>query len=206
MAETCRIKFCGLRTETDVEVACACGVWAVGFVFTESPRRVDPDRARALVQAVEPGVETVGLFTHEPLAEVRRVAARLGLDRIQIHRVLSPAEREDCADLPLLPVFRVQGPESLAALAAVRGGTFLLDTYVPGVAGGTGERFDWTLARRAAAWGRVVLAGGLTPENVGAAVAVAAPWGVDVSGGIEASRGVKDHSRMRAFAAAVRST
>jgi phosphoribosylanthranilate isomerase len=149
-------------------------------------------------------VRTVGLFTTEPAAQVRRQQAELGLDLVQIVNE-DPAEGwQAYAGLPLLRAFRVRGPESLAALAAVRGQTFLLDAYVPGVAGGTGESFDWRLARRAAAYGRVVLAGGLTPETVAGAIAAAQPWAVDVSSGIECRRGVKDHGRMRAFAAAVR--
>ncbi len=198
-----RIKFCGLQTPEDVAVACAAGAWAVGFVLTEGPRRVSVSACRELAQTVPEGVTKVGVFTHEPPKEIREAVDACGLDLVQVH-VEALEDPQAYAGLPLVRAFRVRGPETLRKLAAVRGELFLLDAYVRGRPGGTGASFDWTLARRAAAYGRVILAGGLTPENVAEAVRTARPWAVDVSSGVERTRGVKDHDRMRAFAQAVR--
>jgi phosphoribosylanthranilate isomerase len=199
-----RFKFCGLQTEADVRTAIDCGAWAVGFVLTESPRRIDPQTCERLQALAADRVHRIGLFTTEPVAVIREAQKRCGFDLLQVVGERPAGEWAELDDLPLLRAFRVKGAESLQALESVRGGTFLLDAYVPGVAGGSGERFDWSLARDACEYGRVILAGGLTPENVADAIRTARPWAVDVSSGIESTRGRKDHDRMRRFAEAVR--
>lgn len=199
----CKIKFCGLRTVEDIRVACECRVWAVGLVFTTSPRQVDIATGKRLAAEVDAGILKVGLFTDEPADEVRRIAETCRLDLVQIHRNITDKEAAEYGDLPLLRVFRIAQGEDLAPITESKARRFILDTYVSGTAGGTGRSFDWNLARKAGEYGEVILAGGLTPENVAQAIGIAAPWGVDVSGGIEKEKGIKDHGRMREFARAV---
>ncbi|MFH0911382.1 MAG: phosphoribosylanthranilate isomerase [Planctomycetota bacterium] len=199
----CRIKFCGLRTEEDVAAACSAGAWAVGFVLTGSARQVDLETCRRLGEAVDARVLKVGVFADEPAETIRRAVKDCRLDLAQVHAERSEEEWQVFRDLPVVRAIRVRGPESLQRLEAVRGRLFLLDAYVEGSAGGTGRTFDWSLARSAASVGCVILAGGLTPENVAEAIREARPWAVDVSSGIEREKGVKDPRRMRAFARAV---
>jgi len=201
----CRIKLCGLRTEAEVDLAAALGADAVGFVLTPSPRRITPGDCRRLRDRLPAGIRVHGVFAGESAAEIRRLTAECRLDAVQLHGLEDdPDARAALSDLPAIFAYRVRGPETLALLEAERSRLFLLDAWKPGEAGGTGETFDWAVARAAGGIGRVILAGGLTPENVAAAIAAAQPWMVDVSSGIERERGVKDPARMRAFVEAVR--
>ncbi len=204
-ATPCRIKLCGLRTPDDVRTAARLGVEAVGFVLTESVRRVTESECRRLRPLLPPVVRVHGVFAADDPGEIRRLVETCGLDAAQVH---GPEDDPDywraLEGVPLVRAFRVKGPETLAALEAVRGTAFLLDAYVRGEAGGTGRSFDWELARQARAYGSVILAGGLTPENVAGAIRTASPWMVDVSSGIERAPGEKDPARMEAFVHAVR--
>lgn len=204
----CKVKLCGLRTEADVRAAVELGADAAGFVLSESPRRVRPDEAARLRRLLPETVSGHAVFGPDDPETVAREFRASGLGVAQVHGPDDEAYWEALAGLPFLRAFRVRGPETLEEIrrfvARFRHETFLLDAYVPGVPGGTGESFDWSLARQASRYGRVILAGGLTPANVGEAVAAAQPYMVDVSGGIESSRGVKDHSLMRQFVAAAR--
>ncbi|MBN1257723.1 MAG: phosphoribosylanthranilate isomerase [Planctomycetes bacterium] len=199
----CKIKFCGMMNEADVTVACECGVWAVGFVLTESQRQLSLNQCKRLAATVAPEIIKVGVFTTETAEEIRQAVDFCGLDLAQVVANYTKEEWLDFAEVPVLRTFLVSGPETLELLAAVRGGRFLLDVHVPGKAGGTGETFDWEIARQATGYGQVILAGGLNPDNVTEAIRVGKPWAVDVSSGIESCPGVKDHARMRAFAEAV---
>ncbi len=200
MPYACGVKLCGLKTPEEVDLAVALGVQAVGFVLSESPRQVTARAACALGARVPEGVRTHAVFGPEAPARVRAWLAETGLDVAQV-----TASEEDeayweaLAGVPVIRGFRVRGRETLDLLQAVQGEEFLLDAYVPGQAGGTGTCFDWDLAREARHLGRMILAGGLTPENVGEAIRTARPHMVDVSGGIERQRGRKDPARMRAF-------
>lgn len=200
-----KIKFCGLRTEEDVREALACGVDAVGFVLTESPRHIDEDTCRRLRLLVPKDVMVHGVFAKDDPAEIARLVKVCNLDIAQVH---GPDDDEafwrSLAGLPLVRAYRVRGEEVLSRLEAERGRRFLLDAYVPGVAGGTGTTFDWGIARQAAEIGELILAGGLNASNVADAIRAVRPWMVDVSGGLERQKGVKDYARMRAFAEAVR--
>lgn len=182
-------------------MAAEAGADALGFVFfAKSPRFVTPERAAEIVAGIPPFVQVVGLFVNETLEVVNATADRCGLDVVQLHGEESP---EYCARVRrrVLKAFRVQNEESLVPLADYRVAAFLLDAYSANAYGGTGERFDWDLAVTAKRHGPLVLAGGLTPDNVAAAVAQVKPYAVDVSSGVEATPGKKDPEKVRRFIA-----
>ncbi|WAG77249.1 phosphoribosylanthranilate isomerase [Metapseudomonas furukawaii] len=195
-----RIKICGITRLEDALAAVAAGADALGFVFyAQSPRAVTAVKARAIIEALPPFVTTVGLFVDMPREALEQVLAEVPLDLLQFHGDESP---EECGRYgrPYIKALRVKPGDDIAAAIARYPGArgVLLDTYVPGTPGGTGEAFDWGLVPRNAAK-PVVLAGGLTPENVGEAVRQVQPFAVDVSGGVEAAKGIKDAARIEAF-------
>lgn len=195
------IKVCGITNAEDAHWAVHCGASALGFVFCSSPRRVTPEQARVLCEGLPSGVRSVGVFVDDPLSRVREVAAYCGLDLVQLHGNPSPAA---CRRMgwPCIRAFRVRNETSLRSLQDYRGSVraVLLDAWDEERAGGTGRTFDWRLAPRMRRLGMpVILAGGLTPENVGSAVAQARPHGVDVSSGVERRPGVKDPAMVRQF-------
>ncbi|MDH4873997.1 phosphoribosylanthranilate isomerase [Pseudomonas sp. BN515] len=195
-----RIKICGITRIEDALAAIAAGADAIGFVFyAKSPRAVTPAQARAIIAALPPFVTTVGLFVDMPRAELARLLTEVPLDLLQFHGDEGP---EDCAGYgrPYIKALRVKpGDDVAAAISRYPAASgILLDTYVPGTPGGTGEAFDWSLVPRDAAK-PLILAGGLTPENVSDAVRQVRPYAVDVSGGVEASKGIKDAAKIQAF-------
>jgi phosphoribosylanthranilate isomerase len=203
-----RIKICGITNLEDALLAVSLGAHALGFVFfSKSARAVGPEEARRIIRELPPLVLSVGVFVDEEAGAVRDLAAYAGLDWLQLHGGESP---EYCRSLGrrVIKAFRIAGQESLAPLADYRGAVqaFLLDTYRPGLAGGTGETFDWDLARQAGEYGPIILAGGLTPGNVAQAIAAAQPAAVDVASGVEATPGKKDPLKLRAFMEAIQKT
>lgn len=200
-----RIKICGITRVEDALVAAEAGADAIGLVFyPPSPRAVSVDQARRIIAALPPFVTTVGLFVNAGRDELNRILDAVPLDLLQFHGDESPAECEGYGRR-YLKALRVQpGDDVLAGMARYPGAAgILLDTFVAGVPGGTGETFDWT--RVPARSGRpLVLAGGLTAENVRVAIAQARPYAVDVSGGVECSKGIKDAQKVRAFIAAAK--
>ncbi len=202
-----RIKICGITNLTDAQLAADLGAHALGFIFyKKSPRYVAPDKARHIIGHLPPFVATVGVFVDEDGATVREIASLSGLDWIQLHGSESP---EYCRSLGrrVIKGFRVKGEEIYAQLTEYQGAAqaFLLDTYKTGTPGGTGETFDWQLAREVRKCGPIILAGGLTPDNVAEAIRIAQPGAVDVASGVEASPGKKDDGKLRAFIDAVKS-
>lgn len=201
-----RIKFCGFTRPGDVRLACELGVDGIGFVFSpKSPRRIAPEEARAMRQALAPLVDAVALFQDNGLDEVRDVVRQVRPSLLQFHG------NEDDAfcrsfGLPYLKAVpmgdEIQAPHYLQLRYPGAAG-FLLDSHVPGGAGGTGKTFDWTKIPRDLQK-PYALAGGLTPDNVFDAVATSTPWAVDVSSGIETAPGIKDGDRMRRFVEEVR--
>ena len=180
-------------------MAVQAGADALGFVFFEkSPRYVDPERAAEIIAGIPPFVQVVGLFVNAPLDLVNTSADRCGLDIIQLHGEESPSYCQSVRRR-VMKAFRVQGMESLAAMADYRVAGYLLDAYSPNSYGGTGERFDWDCAVAAKGKGPIILAGGLDPENVTEAVQRVAPYAVDVSSGVELSPGRKDPEKVRNF-------
>ncbi len=193
------VKICGITRIDDAEAAIAAGAGAIGFVFWPgSPRAVDPYRARAIAAALPPFVATVGVFVNQPAAHVNGVAALVRLSAVQLHGDETP---EYAARIGRPVVKALSDLTQAEALAErwPRRVTLLLDAHDPVKRGGTGKTIDWTTAARVAARRPVLLAGGLSPENVADAVALVRPYGVDVSSGVEDAPGIKNHTRLRAL-------
>ncbi len=212
------VKICGITTMKAAVAALEAGADAVGFVFAPSRRQVTPERAQALIMGLPDTIAKVGVFVDADPAEVNRIAAYAGLTHVQLHGD-EPPEQIDAIDYPVIKAFRVKGPEDLTRLPAYRKAVgLLLDPYVEGQHGGTGQTLrDWGLVRKAAEILReaglelsgpadpltpgrpkLILAGGLTPENVDEAIAQADPGGVDVSSGVE-TNGEKDLDKIYDF-------
>jgi phosphoribosylanthranilate isomerase len=198
-----RIKICGLTREEDVDAAVAAGADALGFVFyPPSPRHVTPVRAAELARRVPPFVDVVGLFVNAAPAEVEATCAAVSLNLLQFH---GDEDAAYCRQFsrPWLRAARVRPGLDLVEFAGLfpdaRG--LLLDAFVEGYGGG--HVFDWTLIPPGLP-GHLVLSGGLTADNVGAAIERVRPLAVDVSSGVEMSKGIKDHEKIAAFVAAVR--
>jgi phosphoribosylanthranilate isomerase len=199
------VKICGISNMRAAVAAQEAGADAVGFVFAPSRRYVTPDRAQGLIMGLPPGgLAKVGVFVDEQPDTINAIARHAGLTHVQLHGN-EPPEHLEAIELPVIKAFRIKGEEDLAKLPAYRKAVgILLDPYVEGQAGGTGQTLDWTLAARAAevlkAAGvsvggpddhlepgkvKLILAGGLTPRTVDEAIAQGHPGGVDVSSGVE---------------------
>lgn len=194
------IKMCGLQDEATVDLAVALGVDAVGFVFADSPRRVTPGQALRLRSRVPAGALAIGVYVKMSLDEIIATAGAAGLDHVQVHDLRSADDVRLLHDAGLT-VIRAVNTGGAEALSENFGADLLL---VDGAVAGAGVTWDWQ-DRSALPAGRWILAGGLNPDNVARAVATSGAWGVDVSSGIESSRGIKDPALMSAFAEAVRS-
>jgi phosphoribosylanthranilate isomerase len=194
------VKICGITNVEDARVAVEAGADAVGFIFVpDTPRCVEVEAARAIAADVAGRVKTVGVFVDEAVEAINARVRQVPLDLVQLHSDM-PAESARRIRVPFFKVVRVRGAIDVEGLRAYKARAYLLDTYVEGAHGGTGKAFDWALAVPVVQAGLpVVLSGGLTPENVAAAVRQVGPWGVDVSSGVEARPGRKDHDKVRAF-------
>lgn len=200
-----RIKFCGITRVEDALAAVSLGADALGFVFyAPSPRYVDLTTATQIARQLPPFVCKVGLFVNASAAQVSQACDAVGLDVVQYHGDETP---EHCADAPRpwIKAIRVR-PELDIAQECARysaASAWLFDTYDDKLYGGSGKVFDW---HRLPQHNRrpIILAGGLSPDNVGQAIRSTAPYAVDVSGGIEAAKGIKDHDKMRKFIAEVK--
>ncbi|TRO41280.1 phosphoribosylanthranilate isomerase [Pseudomonas sp. ALS1279] len=200
-----RSKICGITRIEDALAAVEAGADAIGLVFYgKSPRAVSIEQAAAILQALPPFVTSVGLFVDMPRDELQQLLQRLPLDLLQFHGDESPADCEGHGR-PYIKALRVRPGEDVAAAMAPYAGAqgILLDTFVEGVPGGTGASFDWSLVPEDAAK-PIILAGGLDADNVATAIRQVRPHAVDVSGGVEASKGIKDAGKIRAFVRAVR--
>lgn len=202
-----RSKICGITRIEDALAAVEAGADAIGLVFyAKSPRAVNVQQARAIIAALPPFVTTVGLFVNASRCELGEILDAVSLDLLQFHGDETPAECEGY-HRPYIKALRVKAGDDIAAACKAYSGAsgILLDTYVEGVPGGTGEAFDWSLVPQGLSK-PIILAGGLSAENVAEAIARVRPYAVDVSGGVEQSKGVKDHAKIRAFIQAVRSS
>jgi phosphoribosylanthranilate isomerase len=199
-----RVKFCGLMHEEDIAQAVELGVDALGFVFyAPSSRSVAPDHAAMLTSSVPAFVTRVGLFVNEQPAIIQNIFERTKLNLIQYHGDETP-EFCDAVGLPFIKAFRVRpGIDIQTEMERYPNASgFLLDAYVKGQPGGTGERFDWGMIPQSNA--PIILAGGLSPDNAKDAIEQVAPWALDVSGGIETKPGRKDPDKMARFMNACR--
>ncbi|MBA1264732.1 phosphoribosylanthranilate isomerase [Stutzerimonas stutzeri] len=202
-----RSKICGITSVADALVAAEAGADAIGLVFySRSPRALSIAQAREIVAALPPFVTTVGLFVNASRCEINETLDAVALDVLQFHGDETPA---DCEGFhrPWYKALRVRAGDDIRAEAARYAGAraVLLDTFVAGVPGGTGEMFDWSLVP-ADLPKPLILAGGLTPQNVQQAIERVRPFAVDVSGGVELRKGVKDAARVREFVGQVRAS
>jgi len=194
-----RVKICGITSFEDAMTAVEAGADALGFVFYDkSPRNINPLLAAKIIAALPPFVQTVGLFVNEETEKVNWTAGFCGLDLVQLH---GDEEPEECGEVErrVIKAFRVKDAASIASLPKYQVAGYLLDAWCPDAYGGTGKSFNWELAAEAKQYGPVVLAGGLTPENVAEAVRTVQPYGVDVSSGVESAPGKKDPDKVREF-------
>ena len=196
------IKICGITSAEDARVASGAGASAIGLMFYEkSARAVTVEQAAGIVAGLDPFTARVGVFVNPPEELVWRAIHAAGLTILQFHGEEPP---EFCQRFGLMTMkaFRVKDASSLDALPRYPTDAWLLDAYSASAHGGTGERFNWDLALQAKGLGRpIVLAGGLTPENVGTAIRQVRPFGVDVSSGVESAPGRKDAEKVRKFIA-----
>ncbi|MFJ7884085.1 phosphoribosylanthranilate isomerase [Pseudomonas sp. NPDC096917] len=202
-----RSKICGITCINDALAAVAAGADAIGFVFyAKSPRAVTAQQARAIIAALPPFVTTVGLFVNASACELNETLDAVPLDLLQFHGDETPEQCEGY-HRPYIKALRVKAGDDIAAAcdAYASASGILLDTYVEGVPGGTGQAFDWSLIPRGLSK-PIILAGGLGVQNVAQAIAQVRPYAVDVSGGVEKSKGIKDHDKIQAFLEAVRAT
>ncbi len=197
-----KVKICGVTNVEDALVAVDAGADALGFMFyAPSPRCITPKAAGAIIRALPAFIAKVGVFVNPSEDEVRRAITECGIDTLQLHGEEPP---DFCRQfgLKVLKAFRVQGSETLGMLPDYSDATWLLDGFVAGTRGGTGNTFNWDIAAQAVKLGgRVILAGGLTPENAAEAVRKVRPYGLDVSSGVESAPGRKDAGKVRAFIA-----
>jgi phosphoribosylanthranilate isomerase len=203
-----RVKTCGITNLDDARRAVDLGAWALGMIFwPQSPRVVEPDEAEAIGAELRRRVELAGVFVNATLDEVALAADRASLSILQLHGDEGPAYCREAArrtGARIMKAVRVGNASHIRSLQTFHTDYHLLDAYVPGSFGGTGESFNWELAASHRGTVPVVLSGGLTPENVGEAIAAARPFAVDTASGTEAEPGRKDPAKLSAFFAAVR--
>jgi len=194
------VKICGITNLADATQAGEAGADALGFIFyDQSPRSVTVAAAAAIARSLPPFIVKVGVFVDAEEELVYNAIAECQLNLLQFHGAESPAYCQQFG-LMSMKAFRIRDAESLAQMPSYQTDSWLLDAYSADKPGGTGERFNWDLAIKAQKLGRpIFLAGGLTPENVGDAVRRVRPYGVDVSSGVEAVPGRKDHAKVKAF-------
>lgn len=195
-----RVKICGITNEADASLAWKAGADAIGMIFAaESPRRVDALMARRIAAAVPPFVLKVGVFVDPDVREVLDIVRGVGLQAVQLHGNES-ADLAEHFTPNCIKVLRPRSADDLRVMERYPAGAWLLDTWSPHAHGGTGQTFDWTLARKAVATGHpIILSGGLDPDNVEEAVRTVRPVMVDASSGLEAAVGHKDPAKVRAF-------
>ncbi len=199
-----KIKICGITNLEDALAAAEVGADALGFNFyKKSPRYIEPEKAAEIIAQLPPFVMPVAIFVNEREEKVRNIQFTTGIKVLQFHGDERPEFCERFATR-VIKAFQVKDKESLKHMAHYHVSALLLDSYKDGLRGGTGVTFDWHLAVVAKTFGRVILAGGLTPENVAEAVKLVQPYGVDVAGGVEKEKGIKDHGMIKKFITEVR--
>jgi phosphoribosylanthranilate isomerase len=200
------VKVCGITNPEDARLATSSGADAIGLVFAESPRKLGAEQAREIAGALPDGVLKVGVFVDEEPEEVLRIAREVGLDYAQLHGDESPETvtvlRE--GGVKVIKALRVQSVDSLDVMDGYEADLFLLDAWSEKAPGGTGERFDWQVAKSYGGRGNILVSGGLTPENVREAIRFFEPYGVDASSSLEDAPGKKNAERVRRFVSAAK--
>lgn len=204
-----RIKHCGITTLEDAHLAAESGAWALGMIFwAGSPRRCDPAEAQVIGAALRRTLNIVGVFVNATLEEIDAVVQAVGLTHVQLHGDEGPSFCTEVArrtGTKVIKATRVRSRAEIQAASAFHTDFHVLDAHVEGVPGGTGAQIDWELVRNHTFTAPLILSGGLTSDNVGAAIAVTKPYAVDVASGTERRPGVKDPDKLVAFVEAVRS-
>ncbi len=199
-----KIKICGITNLDDAMAATDAGADALGFnFFKKSPRYLAPQKAAEIIERLPPFVTPVGIFVNEREEKIRDIMFTTGIRVLQFHGDERPEFCERFASR-VIKAFQVKDKESLKLMAQFHVNALLLDSYRKGIRGGTGAVFDWHLAVVAKTFGRIILAGGLTPDNVAEAVKLVQPYGIDVAGGVERETGIKDYVKMKKFIIEVR--
>src|SRR5579875_2013740 len=201
-----RVKICGIACAEDALLAVELGATALGLNFYRpSPRYLEPGAARKIVAQLPPFVTTVGVFADESDAfKIRTIAEQSAVGAVQLHGPRLPADLSPLRCFPVIRAIAVPAGFDPTSLVGLTANAFLLDASDPQIIGGTGRTIDWQQAREVRLMGcTVILAGGLTPENVGQAIRAVRPYAVDVASGVESSPGIKDAGKLRAFFAAV---
>jgi len=214
------IKICGTTNLEDAQLAAEAGADALGFIFAPSPRQIDRSRAKEIIRVLPKGIVRVGVFVNESLETMTQTVTEVGLNTIQVHgdrppiptslKAVEEALGHERGIIMAIPGEKLSGDFMLSGGFALPNRAVLLDNAAPDSSGGTGKRFDWsTVARNVRLMSdhfdlKFIIAGGLTPENVGEAIRLFRPWGVDVVSGVEAKPGKKDPKKLRAFIQAVR--
>jgi phosphoribosylanthranilate isomerase len=198
-----KVKICGITRAEDAELAVSLGAWAIGFIlWPQSKRYADPAVVGGISFALQRKVERVGVFVNQPLDEIERFVDTLGLTYVQLHGDEGPSFCTAVAQRTgarVIKAARIGHAADLRDIDRYHTDLHLLDAAVEGQRGGTGQTFDWGLIAQRRSKIPFLLSGGLTPENVGDAIAATHPWGVDTASGTEASPGVKDEEKLRAF-------
>jgi phosphoribosylanthranilate isomerase len=201
-----RVKLCGITRPEDAELAASLDAWAIGFIlWPQSKRRVDPAVAAGIARQQRRKLETVGVFVNPTLDEVAHAVEGIGLTYVQLHGDEGPAFCAAVSQRTGARVIKAQGIGSRADIRDIE--RFHTDLHLLDTGrGGSGQTWDWALAAQRRSPVPVVLAGGLTPDNVGEAIAAVRPWAVDVASGVESAPGIKDPAKVEAFVAAARQT
>ena len=201
-----KVKVCGITNPEDARMATCSGADAVGLVFAESPRKLSVEQAREIAATLTDGVLKVGVFVDEEPEEVLRIAREVGLDYAQLHGHETAEEVAAVREggLKVIKALRVRGAGSLEALEESGADLLLLDAYSEGKRGGTGERFDWGLAKGLKGYANILVSGGLSAENVREVVELFEPYGVDASSSLEDAPGKKNKDRVRRFVSAAK--
>ena len=194
-----KIKICGITNIEDATAASELGADALGFIFyKDSKRFVDPNIAASIISELPPFITTVGVFVNQSLDEIIEIKNLTGIDAAQLHGDESPGF---CTQVPfkVIKVVRVKDSSNLDRVAQYPVQAILFDTYSDVEYGGTGNTFDWEILKDISLPGKIILSGGLSPDNVADAVSIVRPYAVDVSSGVEAEPGKKDHKKLKRF-------
>jgi phosphoribosylanthranilate isomerase len=195
-----KVKICGITNLDDAIAAVDFGADALGFVFFQgSPRFISTDKAAVIIKKLPPFLTTIGVFVNERPGRIEKIISTTGIDVVQLHGDEKP---ENCnISRKTIKAIRVKTLESLDPLIYYKDivSAFLLDTFSPDISGGTGQIFNWDIAVEAKQFGKIILAGGLTPDNITEAIRRVRPYAVDVSSGVESKKGEKDHEKMKLF-------
>ena len=192
-----RVKICGITNKEDALIAADLGADALGFVFAKgSPRIITSEAARNIIDKLPPFIVPVGVFVDSSVEEIISIIEHTGIQCVQLHGNESPSECSKI-NVPVIKAFRVDEHFQADILLRFPARAYLLDTFVKESAGGTGKTFDWNTALAAKAYGRIILAGGLTPENISDAIKKVQPYGIDISSSIESVPGKKDKQKLQ---------